>query len=228
MNKTYNINKEILENLYINQKLPLKEVAEKLGASIVTIWKRMKKFGIKSRSISEANKGRRLSEKTKRKMSEVKRGEKNHNYGKHYSHSEETKKKMSEAKKGKKNPFYGKHHTEEIKRKISEKEKDEKHYNWKGGVTSKHKKVRNSLEMRLWKKAVLERDNFTCQVCGKKGGKLHAHHINNFSDFPELRFAIDNGITLCKKCHKEFHHLYGVKNNTKEQLEDFFKKKGGR
>ena len=56
---------------------------------------------------------------------------------------------------------------------------------------------------------------------GISGGELVVHHINNFADFPELRTAIDNGITLSKKAHQDFHKIYGVRNNTKEQLEEF-------
>lgn len=97
----------------------------------------------------------------------------------------------------------------------------EKHHNWKGGITPENEKARRSLEYALWRKACLERDNFTCHVSGESGGKLVVHHINNFADFPELRTSITNGITMTKKLHKEFHKRYGVKNNTKEQLEEF-------
>jgi len=97
----------------------------------------------------------------------------------------------------------------------------EKHYNWKGGITPIHTQIRMSLEYKLWKKSVFERDNFTCQKYEIRGGNLIAHHINNFSEFPELRFAIDNGITLSEKAHKEFHKKYGNKNNTKGQLKEF-------
>lgn len=56
-----------------------------------------------------------------------------------------------------------------------------------------------------------------------KKGNLHPHHIQNFAQFPELRFAIDNGITLSEKVHWEFHDKYGKRNNTQEQLEEFLK-----
>jgi len=97
----------------------------------------------------------------------------------------------------------------------------EKCYWWKGGISTENDRLRHNFEMRLWRKSVFERDNFTCQKTKKRGGYLVAHHINNFSDFPELRTAIDNGITLSEKSHKEFHTKYGIKNNTREQLMEF-------
>ena len=98
---------------------------------------------------------------------------------------------------------------------------NENHPNWKGGITPENKKIRDSIDYELWRIAVFERDNFICQKTGERGGKLHSHHIQNFADFPELRFAIDNGITLSEKAHREFHKTYGVKNNTKKQLKKF-------
>jgi hypothetical protein len=92
---------------------------------------------------------------------------------------------------------------------------------WKGGVTPERVKIRTSIEYELWRKAVFARDMFTCQKTKISGGRLTAHHINNFAEFPELRFAIDNGITLREDVHKEFHKRYGRKNNCRQQLEEF-------
>ena len=99
----------------------------------------------------------------------------------------------------------------------------EKHWNWKGGITPENIKIRRNIESRLWRESVFIRDNWTCQKCGEKGGKLNPHHIQNFSQFPELRFAIDNGITFCVSCHKEFHKLFSRQNNPKEQIIKFLK-----
>jgi 5-methylcytosine-specific restriction endonuclease McrA len=81
--------------------------------------------------------------------------------------------------------------------------KGKDNYFWKGGICPKHLIIRNSIEMRLWRAAVFARDNFTCQGCGERRGYLEAHHIKSFSEFPQLRFAIDNGVSLCQLCHAE-------------------------
>lgn len=60
-----------------------------------------------------------------------------------------------------------------------------------------------------WRRNIMERDNFTCQICKKRGGELNVHHIKPWSKFPELRFNEDNGITLCKDCHLAIHRKKG-------------------
>jgi hypothetical protein len=80
---------------------------------------------------------------------------------------------------------------------------------WKGGVTPERERIRHSIEYRLWRESVFARDHWNCQNCGYHGD-MHAHHIKSFADYPELRFAIDNGITLCIPCHRKLHKQVGV------------------
>lgn len=83
-----------------------------------------------------------------------------------------------------------------------EQSKDKCHL-WKGGVTPIQNQIRQSKEYKLWRKAVFARDNYTCVVCKATKCELNADHIKPFAFFPELRFAIDNGATLCVPCHKK-------------------------
>lgn len=136
--------------------------------------------------------GKKLSDETKRKMSVSRVG---------HSVSEETRRKISKSHLGK--PC------------LTNRGKNNR--NWRGGITPHNHKVRNSLEYKIWRMAIFERDNFTCIWCGIRSGKgvevyLHADHIKPFAHFPELRFAIDNGRTLCIDCHKTTD-TYGNKAN---------------
>lgn len=105
--------------------------------------------------------------------------------------------------KGRNNPMYGKRHTEETRKKMSDTRKGANHYNWKGGVSKGRLSRMKRIEYKLWRDAVYARDNWTCKMCGEKRLRLNAHHIKSYAEYPELVLAIDNGITLCTKCHNE-------------------------
>ena len=138
-------------------------------------------------------------------------------WNKGIKHTEEHKTKLKENHIG----FAGKKHSERSRRKLSESRIGNKSYCWKGGITPDNMRVRNSIDYRLWREAVFARDSWTCQKSNQCMDDLVAHHMQSFSQAPELRFAIDNGITLSKKSHIEFHKKYGRTNNTKEQMIEF-------
>ena len=60
------------------------------------------------------------------------------------------------------------------------------------------------MALMAWSKTVRKRDK-VCQICGTDKN-LQAHHIIHRSKQPELSFVVNNGITLCKKCHNESHN----------------------
>ncbi len=113
-----------------------------------------------------------------------------------------------------------------VKDNMSVNKRGENNYFWNGGVCDKNDAVRHYREYKNWRTLVYERDNYTCQCCGKVGGRFNAHHVYPFSDYENLRFCVDNGITLCEDCHDStkdgsFHNLYGTHNNTPEQLREY-------
>jgi len=92
----------------------------------------------------------------------------------------------------------------------------ERHYNWKGGRPWERFKEPRYI---AWRKAVLERDGYVCQQCGRQCKKrergLAAHHIKPYADHPDLRYEMSNGITLCRHCHMALH---GRAPEPKEQI----------
>lgn len=86
----------------------------------------------------------------------------------------------------------------------------EKARGWKGGKSQERPKVQNTIQYKNWRMQVFERDGFSCIICGQVGGELNAHHIKPWKDNIDLRFDINNGITLCEDCHKKIHSDKGL------------------
>lgn len=155
--------------------------------------------------------GRIFSEEHRRKIGLSKVGNK---YFLGMKHTPEAKFKISQTHKGR--SLSGEHKlklslinkgktaSQETRRKLSQRFKGERSHLWKGGVTSHHDKIRKSLDYSLWRESVFERDKYKCVLCGdNRGGNLNADHIKPFALFPDLRFEVSNGRTLCIKCHKQ-------------------------
>ncbi len=105
--------------------------------------------------------------------------------------------------------------------------KKENSSNWKGGITPLHRKIRNCTKYKKWRKSVFDRDNYTCQICNKKGsGNLNADHypipfstilrdfiakvgvVLSYDSYEECNnfWDVSNGRTLCELCHQSIVH----------------------
>ncbi len=149
-------------------------------------------------------------EHLKKRIAALPRGEKHWQYGKHptpemheknrLAHlgkpvSKETRLKISAANLGKKR-------SDEARRNLSLGQKGEKGSNWQGGIYPMHKLIRTTAEYKEWRRQVFKRDRYTCVLCKASGVTIQADHIKSFSSYPELRFDLSNGRTLCLPCHR--------------------------
>jgi hypothetical protein len=144
--------------------------------------------------------------------------------------SNETKRKISQSLKGNKRGV-GSKHTNEWKERLREKMKGNQFAKGYKNVLGKHWKVkgipywkgktkelsprwikdrtklkkdneRNDPTYQEWRLNVWKRDNFKCKINNEDcNGKIIAHHILSWRKYPELRYNINNGITLCQAHH---------------------------
>lgn len=123
--------------------------------------------------------------------------------------SQEWKDNLSKSHKGlwsgEKNYFYGKKFIGSLNPK------------WKlDRSTLAQKQLRNDSAYKEWRMSVYTRDKFKCAMsCEECSGKIEAHHILRWSEYPELRYSVQNGITLCTKHHPK-------KKKDEEQLSPYF------
>lgn len=205
--RNLNIVKEDLYNLYINNKFSTTKIAKLYDTSAFTIRSYCNRYGIQLRNYSEAAFLLNYS------------GKNNPFYGK--THNKTTKKHFRDINIGKKLPL-------KTRLKISNAITGKNNPNYIDGRTPVIISVRHLVEYENWRKQVFERDNYTCQECGQRGGDLESHHIkpfivvfneflmkyNQFSPTEDkevlimlakkhnLFWDINNGKVLCKKCHK--------------------------
>lgn len=145
--------------------------------------------------IALANLGKQKSPESKIKMSKSKLG---------HPVSKETGKKISLSKMGKKRPdMTGKNN-----------------WNWIEDRSLLQKSNRNGKDFACseWRMLVYKRDGFKCKMNNKDCCKeIEAHHILPWRDYPELRYDVNNGITLCR-----FHHPRG--KNDEDRLSPYLQK----
>ena len=204
------IDKEQLYDLYVVQGLSIRDVAAKVGLSPNTVRRRLISFGIQTRDKNERDdswQNREFLEplylregKTTIEIAAmvsstpstvrtwlVKCGVPTRSPGgelKGKTMSDESRAKMSKAKKGK---YTG-----------------ENNPNWKGAEISDDVRERRSYVAKKWRETCLNRDQFRCQLCGATE-RLHVHHVLEYKDHPEQRWNVNNGITVCYRCHEKIH-----------------------
>ena len=184
--------------------------------------------------LSKAHKGRKFSDEHRKKLSESHKGniptnlEQLRLYRKGRPLTEEHKRKLSESQKGKSKTW-----TQDSYRRFRAKKQGvptwnkgmigymagDKNPNWIADRSKLKPQVnRMEADYQTWRRRVKQRDGKKCRLANHECcGQLEVHHILSFRDYPELRYELSNGITLC-----HFHHPR-KKKDCEEKMELFQK-----
>lgn len=155
------------------------------------------------REINLDQTGRKHTEESKAKMSKASLGRKR---------TPEAIEKSNRANRGRKN---GERQLANLRASFTEERLAKLREAWSGPTNpgyidgkgaeriGEHRAALGTAAYRRWRQAVYVRDDYTCQLCDVRGGNLHADHILPFSSYPELRYELSNGRTLCAECHRK-------------------------
>lgn len=244
------LDKDWVYEHYCNRGMSCPQVGSILGVSASAVRRALVRLGIPRREHSQNTVGsgnpmygKKHTEETRKKMSEryvsdttkKKMSVAAINKFNHQPELRENLSSLAKRRTGVRNPFYGKQHSDQTKDKISTalegKFRGEKGSNWQGGKTKLNFRIRQTGKYKRWQREVLQRDDFTCQICAKRGGPLHVDHIKPFStivlenkitsleeaDLCQELYTLDNGRTLCVPCHKSTDtYLYKMNKNSRQ------------
>lgn len=201
------VTKEWLYRKYIVEKIDCPEIAKIVNRDPKSVYNWLVDFGIPTRP-------RGYSHEKNPKFAFWKNGEKNPFLGNKLS--EERKKEISKRNSGSKPKLCGEKHPQYGKVK-------ELNFNWKGGSTPERQSFYGSRKWKEVSRAIYQRDNWTCQKCGRKTSAsfkrtgFSIHHIVSFSENKELRAEKSNLVLLCRPCHLWVH---SNKNVEKEFIKE--------
>lgn len=210
--------KDVID-LYVNKKLSMRDVGKKLGCSAPTISSFLREAGIKRRHHNDTKRGavspRRYWIDPERVL---------HHYSKIgvsaaavariFGVSVGVINRIIEAEGVQKKPVgegylrFG-----------------DKNPNYNPNLTDAERDgARRNYDASKWREAVFSRDGYVCRCCGyDKGGILEAHHVVPYSKDRAIRWDVDNGITMCKKCHRAYHRAVKLNDCSKETLDQYIK-----